>query len=198
MRETNAVGYDEPRDAIAQDWGNYMSSSFPSHNWLSIPNIGSKAVEYFIKWDLNVLILSGGDNLGVTKKRDHTERQLLKHALQNNMPVIGVCRGLQLIHSYFGGNIKIGEEPFIKEHRAHDHKVNLNKKTYLSNSYHVNQIEENTLNKEFEILARCSNFNSIEAIQGKNILAMMWHPERKMEENSWSNNLIFNFLKNYE
>ena len=198
MRETNATGYDEPRDAIAQDWNNYMLTTFPSHNWLTIPNIGSKAVEYFIKWNLNVLIISGGDNLGVTEKRDQTELHLLKYALENNIPVIGVCRGLQLIHSYFGGNVKIGEEDFIQEHRAHDHGINLNNKIYLSNSYHVNKIEEKTLHKELQIIARCSKFNSIEAIQGKNLIAMMWHPERIMEDKSWSNNLIFTFLKNYE
>ncbi len=197
-RETNANGYNEPRDALAQDWGNYMSNTFPSHNWLSIPNIGSKAVEYFTKWDLNVLILSGGDNLGKTENRDNTEFHLLKYAIENKIPIIGVCRGLQLIHSYFGGKIRIGEEQFIKEHRAHDHEILLNKQIYLSNSYHVNQIEEDTLNKEFKIIATCSKFNSIEAIERENILAMMWHPERKMNKKSWSNNLIFNFLKKHE
>ena len=160
--------------------------------------MGLKAVEYFAKWDLNVLILSGGDNLGVTENRDNTELHLLSYALKNNIPVIGVCRGLQLMHSYFGGRIKIGNEQFIEEHRAHDHKVILNNRTYLSNSFHVNQIDENTLNKEFKTIARCCKFNSIEAIQSKNILGIMWHPERIMTENAWSNNLIFNFLKNDE
>lgn len=197
-RETNAIGYDEPRDSLAQDWGAYMATSFPSHNWLSIPNVGAKAVEYFIKWDLNVLILSGGDNLGKTENRDNTEFHLLKYAIENNIRVIGVCRGLQLIHTYFGGKIKTGEQQFINEHRAHDHEIILNNQTYLSNSYHVNQIDEDTLNKEFNIIATCSKFNSIEAIEGNNILAIMWHPERKMKDKSWSNNLIFNFLKKYE
>ena len=198
MKETNAIGYDEPRYALAEDWGIYMTTTFPSHKWLSIPNIGSKAVEYFTKWDLNVLILSGGDNLGVTENRDLTEFYLLEYALENNIPVIGVCRGLQLIHSYFGGNIKIGDRQFIKEHRVHDHEIILNNQTYLSNSFHVNQIEKSTLNKEFKVIATCNKFNSIEAIKGKNIIAMMWHPERKMKEKGWSNDLIFDFLQIYE
>jgi anthranilate/para-aminobenzoate synthase component II len=198
MRETNAVGYHEPRDTLAQDWATYMAATFPTQHWLSIPNSGSKAVDYFMKWNLNVLILSGGDSLGVTENRDQTERCLLAYALENQIPVIGVCRGLQLIHSYFGGKIKVGNNQFIKEHRANDHQVNLNNQTYLANSFHLNKIEENSLDKQFKVIARCSKFDSIEAIQGKNILAMMWHPERKMKDNSWSNNLIINFLKRDE
>lgn len=198
MRETKAIGYNELRDSLAQDWGTYMSTTFPSHNWLSIPNIGPKAIDYFIKWGLNVLILSGGDSIGASENRDNTELYLLKYAIENNIPIIGICRGLQLIHSYFGGKIKIGEQQFINEHRAHDHEISLNNKTYLSNSFHVNQIVEETLNKEFKIIATCSKYNSIEAIKGKNILAMMWHPERKMKDKLWSNNLIFDFLINFE
>jgi len=198
MRETEAVGYHEPRDAIAQDWGNYMLATFPTDMWLAIPNIGSKVIDYFKAWNLNVLVLSGGDSIGKTINRDNTELHLLKYCLDNNIPVIGVCRGLQLIHSYFGGKIKLGNEEFIIEHRAHDHEIYLDGQSYITNSYHLNHIQENTLNNNFKVIARCSVFNSIEAFQGDNIFAVMWHPERKMKDNTWSNNLIFSFLKKYE
>lgn len=198
MRITNAVDYDEPRDSLAQDWSSFMEETFPNDQWLAIPNIGSKAVDYFQKWNLNVLILSGGDDLGKTKKRDETETLLLEHALKNNIPVIGVCRGMQLIHTHFGGELESGNEAYIAEHRAHDHQVILKNETHLSNSYHVNSLVESSLHNSFSVMARCEKFNSIEGFRGENLLAMMWHPEREMQDKTWSNDWIIKFLKEYE
>lgn len=196
MRITNADGYNEPRDTIAHDWSAYMSEVFSESKFLFIPNIGKKAVDFIGKWDINVLIISGGDDIGATPLRDVTETALLKSAIDCNMPVIAICRGLQLVHTYFGGKLINGDKTFIDRHRAVPHKIIIGNTSKEVNSYHTNLIEENSLTKEAKIIARCATDNTIEAFKIRNILALMWHPERDKIVSKWNKLLIEEFIKN--
>ena len=196
MREINATSYNESRDAIARDWPRFISKNFPKQKWLLIPNILDKAVDYIISWNINVLILSGGDDIGKFPERDDTEIKLLDFALRNKIPVIGVCRGLQLIHNHFGGKIEKGDKTFKNIHNSSFHNVYVGELKYRVNSFHTSKILENTLNKDFEIIARCSEDNSIECFKNEKIMAMMWHPERESNFNELNLNLIKNFLFN--
>lgn len=196
MRVTNASNYFEPRDSIARDWSNYMLTSFPESKWLFIPNIEDEVEKYIKKWNINVLILSGGDDIGMYTERDKTELQLIKIALRNNIPIIAICRGLQLIHTFFGGKLLAGDSTFILNHRAKKHKIILNDKEIEVNSYHTNMLDEKTIDKQFKIIGRCKKDNSIECIKSNGILAMMWHPERENVFHEWNINLIKKFLRN--
>ena len=70
----------------------------------------------------DVLVLSGGgdmgiksgaygdqtDNLpigGVNDDRDDLEKQLLEKALERKMPVLGICRGMQVMNVFLGGTL---------------------------------------------------------------------------------------------
>lgn len=194
MRITNADGYDEPRDTIAHDWSGYISNAFPDSKFLFIPNIGENAVDFIKKWGINVLIISGGDDIGATPLRDITETALLKYAINSKIPTIAICRGLQLVHDYFGGKLIGGSNTFINTHRANPHDINIENSIRIVNSYHTNKIDENSLSKEAKILARCAVDDSIEAIEIRNILAMMWHPERDEEISVWNKLLIEKFI----
>lgn len=195
MRITNAEGYYEPRDTIARDWSDYIMGAFPKSKFLFIPNIGLKAVDFIKKWDVNVLILSGGDDIGISPERDNTEIDLLEYAIKSNITIIAVCRGLQLVHQYYGGKLLSGDKNFVEKHRANNHKIKINNSLVEVNSYHTNMIDKNTINENFTIFARCVQDNSIEGIKDNNILAMMWHPERDEEISSWNKLLIKNFIK---
>lgn len=195
MRETMAPNYFEPRDTIAQDWSKYMGTAFPNSQYLFVPNSGQRAVDFVKKWDLNILILSGGDNLGISKNRDHTEQILLQYALENNIPVIGVCRGLQLIHTFFGGSIKKGDEKFVSQHRATKHTIEIEGQSFNVNSYHENILVKETVHAKLKVFATCSTDQSVEGLHNENILAMMWHPERDEKMSEWNRELIVNFLE---
>ncbi len=198
MRITNAVGYDEPRDTIASDWSKYILKAFPDSQFVFIPNIKEKVIDYIDNLKIDVVILSGGDDLGVYPSRDRTELIVLKHALKMKIPVIAICRGLQLVHTYFGGKLGSGNSDFVTKHRAVSHLLEIDGSTKEVNSYHTNYIVEESISDCFEIFARCKNDKSIEGLRNKSILAMMWHPERDAKVSKWNKLLIEKFLNNEE
>ncbi len=195
MRVANALGYEEVRDAIARDWSDYMLNVFPKAQWLFIPNIGLNATKYIKDWNINVLFLSGGDDLGLFPDRDETETTLLKYALKNNIPIVAICRGMQLVHTFFGGKIEEGDEIFSLEHRATEHVILFEGEQRVVNSYHTNKIIENSIHNSFNILARCITDNTIESFKNDAILAMMWHPERDKEYQKWNQKIIKKHIK---
>lgn len=195
MRITHPSNYKEPRDTIAQDWSNYMLSNFKDEKWIVLPNLGKDITSYVDKFNINALIFSGGENIGVSPNRDQTEQELLKYAQCNRIPVLAICRGLQIVYDFYGGNIIEGGTQFRKDHIANRHIIKLQKCFKEVNSYHGNFLDEGSLPKGFRILARSECENSIEAINYKHILGLMWHPERELPYQTWESELIYNFLK---
>src|SRR5215831_11119236 len=107
MREVHASGYDEPRDALARGWGKFLQATIPEAAWLPIPNLApSLAARFCDRWRLNALILTGGEDIGASPERDDTERALWQHFMRKERPILGVCRGLQLMWTELGGELE--------------------------------------------------------------------------------------------
>ena len=103
---------------------------------------------------------------------------------------------MQIVNSYFGGNILMGDQNFVSNHRATRHEVVFEDETILSlNSYHNNLIHEQSLSPHLSVLARCKEDNSIEAFTGRGLIGIMWHPEREMDDEKQSTKLIKNFIQ---
>ena len=179
MRITQADGYDEPRDSISHDW--MLTLKKWGATPFLIPNIGTDAVSYFQELNLDILLLTGGDDIGTTPIRDNTEASLLSYAEEADVPVFGVCRGMQFINKKFGGR----DAP-VKGHAATSHSVKFSKSwqpfysaTSNVNSFHNTGIPTDALSSELKIGALDQN----EGVEGlyhssKPIAAVMWHPER--------------------
>ncbi|MCA9394933.1 MAG: gamma-glutamyl-gamma-aminobutyrate hydrolase family protein [Candidatus Omnitrophica bacterium] len=176
MRVVEAQGYREPRDALAQDWTDFMAVAFPECLWMPVPNVGNRVVEYVRAWDLDAFIFSGGNDLGSSPRRDQTEQALLKYAVENRLPVFGVCRGLQLLHQYYGGAL---EPCDAGVHVAAQHDVDLNGETYRVNSYHNFGIRETAVSPALTVIARTGD-GWVEGVDLTDApgRAVMWHPER--------------------
>lgn len=157
------------------------------------------------------LILSGGqdidpslygeeplEKLGVVNRdRDNHELQVVKAAKELHKPMLGICRGIQLINVAYGGTLHQDvshiEGCFIKHFQSATqrdalwHTVNIEPASVLAdiigedalrvNSYHHQALK--TVAPEFIVTALTKD-GVIEAVErrGKHfVLGVQWHPE---------------------
>ena len=145
----------------------------------------------------NGIILSGGGDLYTFKKnkinllRDKFEKKIINFAISNNIPILAVCRGYQLV----GQKFKFKQKK-INSHRNKEHLIySQDKKKKINvNSYH--KIGVIKLNSDFEILFSHQD-GSIEICQSKKkkILCFMFHPERFSKNQNIIDNLIKRWFK---
>ena len=142
---------------------------------LLVPNnirSDSEANQWLKNLKIDALVLSGGNDLGDAPDRDSTELHLLEAAKELEIAVLGICRGMQLMASFFG----VGVEE-LSSHVGTRHQIYGDLETEV-NSFHRFCIE--ACPPGFSVLASDEK-GAIEAIK-HNILpweAWMWHPERE-------------------
>lgn len=185
LRVENIVKFNEKRDAISHDWVNFLEKAnvLP----IFIPNTLKDTKNFLEEMKLDGVIMSGGDNKGDDIYRDRTEREIIEYAMEKEIPLLGICRGMQVINYYFGGNQRTTND--LKHVNKH-HKILIieneiqkyfQKKEIEVNSFHNNLIDKNTVGKNLEIFAISEIDNTVEGFYHKKfpILGIMWHPERK-------------------
>lgn len=195
MRETKALEYIETRDSVSRDWMKYLNKCIPQASFIILPNLGIDIIKYIKEWKLNGFILSGGDDYGKSKERDLTEKKIFDFAQINNYPILGVCRGAQIIFKFMGGSFKKGIANDINYHSNNRHLIKFKNKKHKVNSYHSNILIEKTTPKNLVITSKCLNDNTIESFEGKNILGFMWHPEREKDFSNFDLNEIKKLFK---
>ena len=177
MRSAKAPGYDETRDALARDWAAFLAWALPESKWVPVPSQGPATVAWAKGWELDAFVLTGGNDVGEDPVRDESERALLSHAVDAKLPVLGVCRGLQLIQHHFGGALAACDRA---THVATTQVVRFaDGGSRRVNSFHGFGIAPNTLASPLVELAT-SEDGWIEAARHREspILGVMWHPER--------------------
>ena len=177
--------YDEIRNALDIRWQELLLSI----DLIPIPIPINIDFSLYADLGLNGIILTGGNDLSsqldnlLSNLRDKHEIECIRYAIENSIPLFGVCRGMQLIAEYFGSTLKGVDGHIAKRHQfvsANEHEYkNYFYKIDNVNSYHKYAID--VLGDELEIVGICPDDNTIEAIQHKKykIFAQMWHPERE-------------------
>ncbi len=201
MREMLAEGYNEPRDALARVWGEFMQATLPEAVWLPVPNLGPDSARRFCdRWGINALILTGGEDIGVSPVRDATERALLQHFSRIGQPIFGVCRGLQLMWTELGGNLETKGGHVGVRHRvryARERTLDIDDRTGEVNSFHGFSLRESTagLREPAVVFARADDGTAEGVRFGDSRMAgVMWHPEREAAANSADVSLIRSFF----
>lgn len=70
------------------------------------------------------LILAGGADIGKDKNRDIREFRWIQEAIINKQPIIGICRGMQILNHFFGGVVENIDDEIVEAHAAADFSDN--------------------------------------------------------------------------
>jgi len=160
---------------------------------LIIPNsmTQSELLKWIRKLNFNGIILTGGNDIDEFDARDKTEKTLLDYSVNNNIPLLGICRGMQFLNVQLGGTLKN-----IDDHVNIYHLVTFlaSGKKVLKNSYHNFAIDK--LAEKFNIEA-VSEDGEIEAISHVSKLqyGIMWHPEREKEIDQYDKKIFKEIFK---
>ncbi|HEY4319067.1 MAG TPA: gamma-glutamyl-gamma-aminobutyrate hydrolase family protein [Herbaspirillum sp.] len=188
LRLSSPQGYDEPRDSLAREWYRFLAALGCGHQWILLPNLGLDTVAYAKEHNVEALILTGGDDLGNDPVRDDSELALLKYAIEVQLPVLGICRGLQLMHVFFGGLLADADR---RTHVAGRHQlIACRDQPTLPwqddvvqgrsvNSFHGRQLAHPVPTPL--VPWACDEAGICEAVvhADKKIAGVMWHPERE-------------------
>ena len=169
-------------DFIDHYWIDY----FEKRNYIFYQLPNSKKISKKILGTINnidVIILPGGND--VVKKDKYSnirlaiEQNAISYGLKKNIPILGICRGMQVINNFFGGKIHRINGHMKKNHNIYMKTNIFGKSKYTVNSYHNYGINHISKSKKFNTLATDKN-NNIEMFkhQKKKIYGVMWHPER--------------------
>lgn len=147
------------------------------------------------------VIFSGGGDLSINKNtienqiRDNFEFKILKHCFKNNIKTLFVCRGLQLLASYFNLKLKKTKNHVTKNHliKIKLNVLNNNIKKLNVNSYHCYTFKE--CPKDYVIVAKHKD-ETAEIIFSKkfNSLGFMFHPERYNRDSKKVKKILTNFI----
>ena len=173
---TQRVEYIEPikerRDALDQEWTALADTC--GFTPLLLPNRLSAVQELLVNLPVEGFLLTGGNDLaaygGDAPERDEVERYLIQSALGGYIPLLGVCRGMQMILDYFGGPLQRVEGHIRVEHT-------------LDNGETVNSFHSwGAVECPAPLVPNARNTDGVlEAVGHRDhprFKGIMWHPER--------------------
>ncbi|MGH7380749.1 MAG: gamma-glutamyl-gamma-aminobutyrate hydrolase family protein [Candidatus Methylomirabilales bacterium] len=195
MRITVNDEYFEMRDAISHDWVKTLDRLGVTP--VLIPNSLCDPARYLETLRPQGLLLTGGNDVGplpgeaegnTASPRDSTEIALLDAGLRNRVPIFGVCRGLHVINSYFGGRV-VRDLGRIAAHVNVHHPIEIVARPcrsmeafqdVITNSYHKQGVLLDGLSPDLRTFAIATG-GVIEGLYHPNlpIVAVQWHPERE-------------------
>lgn len=142
-------------------------------------------------------------------ERDGSEYRLIDYAFNRQMPMLGICRGLQILNVFFGGTLIIDLGKYYgRNHKALSNtedrthgvilqagsliKEFIRQESGMVNSAHHQAADR--IGRGLKVVARAED-GTVEAIEGNGdlpgrIVAVQWHPERIQNGNPFAQGVL--------
>ncbi len=149
----------------------------------------------------------------VYPERDTTDFAILQSVEQKNLPLVGICFGIQSLNVYRGGSL-VQDIPALVDnavvHEAEDNKpparhivkivegsliARLSGRSEMDvNSYHHQSIENPGHNLRAVAFSSDGVIEAVEDTMGRFILGVQWHPERGWKDDPFAKALFTAFI----
>lgn len=139
------------------------------------------------------VLFATGSNQDYDPDRDNLETHLIKYALYNDLPVLGICRGAQLMNVVLGGTLHQSIEHFYSEETSNVRSILPRKRVTLApesrlrqilqtQSCVVNALHDQSINKLGDgiTISATEGTGVIQAIECRGhsyFVGVQWHPE---------------------
>jgi putative glutamine amidotransferase len=213
----------QPRDYLYSSYVAYLQTLglLP----ILVPNNLTDPLAFVEALDVQGIVLTGGGDIApdrygqpnqgtetesIALERDETEYRLLDFATRRGLPVLGICRGFQVINVYFGGQLVQDIPSQLHSPVVHgenpSHPVTIIDPRFErvigadhldTNSYHHQGVTSNLLAPEVEAFAYSEADGIIEGIIHTRypVIATQWHPEKPTPSRPFDLRLLGQFLK---
>lgn len=170
--------------------------------------------------DIDIALYGGADGYKdqptFQPERDRFEEKIFIYSQIHSLPILGICRGMQLVNVLQGGSLVQDLGQYNATHKKEDidkqHTVNIEKNSLLYeivgsaagnvNSAHHQSVKPEALGKNLKVNAYSEKDGIVEGLEFENktgkafMLCVQWHPERMKDkkENAFSENIKKQFL----
>jgi N5-(cytidine 5'-diphosphoramidyl)-L-glutamine hydrolase len=174
QRVSVAPAHGERFDCLDQEWTKFLAicGLLP----VLLPNAVEAALALCEAMGINGLVLTGGNDLaalgGDAPERDAVENAVLDFANRRDLPVLGVCRGMQVIQQRFA--IPLCR---VEGHVSHRQVIQIEGEPKEVNSFH--RFAAFDSRPPLDVWAVADD-GVVKAIRhaAQPITGIMWHPER--------------------
>lgn len=168
--------------------------------------------------DVNPLIYGEEptDKLGeISHERDNFDISVVKNAFNLGKPILGICRGLQIMNVVFGGtlhqDLSYIDGSYIKHYQEsrntlHCHSVDVYEdtklgeiigKSVIANSFHHQSVKDIAPGFIVSAMSRDNVIEAIEKVGEEFVIGVQWHPEVMVAlEDNLMVNLFEKFIEN--